>query len=64
MRNPVVRYAGVLNPLGRRLLNVCFETTEEQFELHKEAPVETCVQVPEEPEVYVDPAVIPLPEGS
>jgi hypothetical protein len=52
---PKIRYGGVLNPIGRRLLNVCFEPLSEFFELHKEAAVETRIQVPEDPDTYTDP---------
>lgn len=54
-QSPVIRYSGVLNPVGRRLLNVCFEPLEELFELHKEVPVELRIQVPEDNEVFYEP---------
>lgn len=53
--SPKIRYAGVLSTLGKRLLNVCFETPDELFELHKEAPLSQRIQVPEEPDVSFDP---------
>ena len=52
---PKIRYSGVLNQVGRRLLSVCFEPVEEFFELHKEeVHVEAQIQVPEENAVYAD----------
>ena len=53
---PKVRYSGVLNQTGRRLLRVCFEPLDEFLgELSKETPLETRVQVPEENAVYFEP---------
>lgn len=56
---PKVRYAGVLNQTGRRLLRVCFEPLDELLEeLGKETPLETRVQVPEESDCYFEPPYV------
>jgi len=53
---PKVRYSGVLNRTGRRLLTVCFEPLDEFLdEFNKETPLETRVQVPEDDSAYFEP---------